>query len=120
MLSHYQKGLSPIGVLAVTCLFALFLVSGLKLIPHYLDYGSLKMIYEDVNQKDDLGTMSAQDIYSAIYKSLVINSLSDFDIRGNSIISKEAGRTKVGLDYEVREHLFGNINVVLTFQYMPE
>lgn len=120
MFARYQKGLSPIGVLLVVCIFVFFVVCALKLTPHYLDFSSLKSIYTDVNNQPDINNRSPQAIYDSISRSLSINSLGDFDIKANTVLSNESGQMKVGLDYEVREPLFGNISVVLTFQYVPE
>ena len=120
MFARYQKGLSPIGVLMVVCIFAFFVVCALKLTPHYIDFSAIKSVYEEVNGRADLNNRSPQDIYDAISRSLTINSLGDFDIKGSTVLSRETGQMKVGLDYEVREKLFGNISVVLTFQYVPE
>lgn len=120
MFARYQKGLSPVGVLMVICIFMFVVVCALKLTPHYIDYSSLKVVYNDINELPDINTLSAKDIHAAIYRSLTMNSMDDFDIANNSVLSKESGQMKVGLDYEVREALFGNVSVVLTFQYMPE
>lgn len=120
MLSKYQKGLSPIGVFAVVCLFALLLVSALKLLPHYLDYNTLKTVYTDISNRPETSGESPRQIYSAIESALAINSIRNFDIADSTVISKENGKVQLGLDYEVREHMFGNVDVVLTFKYMTE
>ena len=120
MLSTYQKGLSPIGVLAVVCLFAAVLVSTLKLLPHYLDYNTLKTVYTDISKRPEANSQSPREIYDSIQRALAINSVRDFDIRESTVINKESGRLQLGLDYEVREHLFANIDVVLTFKFMTE
>ncbi len=120
MLSKYQKGLSPAGVLIVVLLFAFFLVSGLKLTPHYIDYRTLKIVYQNVNDQPKINDMSPNEILAAISKGLSVNTVENFDIKNSTVISKETGRMQVGFDYEKREHLFGNINVVLTFEFMPE
>lgn len=120
MFARYQKGLSPIGMLIVVCIFVFFVVCALKLTPHYIDFNSIKTVYSDVNAQSGVNTLSANEIYETITKALIINSISGFDVKSNTVISKEAGVTSIGLDYEVREKLFGNISVVLTFQYVPE
>lgn len=120
MFARYQKGLSPIGVLLVVCIFMFFVVCGLKLTPHYLDFGTLKMIYADINNNQDIGNRTPNEVYETIRKALSMNALDDFDIKANTVLNKESGQMQIGLDYEVREPLFGNISVVLTFQYFPE
>ncbi|HEY9033990.1 MAG TPA: DUF4845 domain-containing protein [Pseudomonadales bacterium] len=120
MLSSYQKGLSPFGMLAAVCLFALLLVSALKLVPHYIDFNTLKTVYQDIGKRPDTQNMSPNDIFDSISRALSINSVRGFNIADSTIISRETGQLQIGLDYEVREHLFANIDVVLTFYYMPE
>lgn len=120
MLSHYQKGLSPIGVLFVICVFVLLVVSALKLVPHYMTHSTLVRIYQDVNLRLKAEDMSAQEVHSAISRAMAVNSIRDFNVAESTVISREGGRSVVGLDYEVREHLFYNIHAVLVFEYMPE
>src|SRR5690554_7141227 len=111
MLARYQQGLSPLGVLLVVLLFAFFMMSGLKLLPHYIDYSQLKKVYQNINTQPTIDAMSPQEVYSAISRALTINSMGDFDIKENTVLSRETGKLQVGLDYEVREHLFSNIHV---------
>lgn len=116
----YQTGMSPISVLFSICLFAFLVVVGLKLMPHYIDYFTLKKLYSDVNAHEPLEEMSAQQIFAALDKRLMLNTVKDFNIKEGTVLSKETGVLKVGLDYEVVEHIFGNVSVILTFDYMPE
>lgn len=116
----YQTGMSPISVLLSICLFAFLIVIGLKLTPHYIDYFTLKKLYNDVNTHEPLEEMSAQQIFSALDKRLMLNTVKDFNIKEGTVLNKESGTLKVGLDYEVVEHLFANVSVILTFEYMPE
>lgn len=116
----YQAGMSPISVLFAICLFAFLLVVGLKITPHYIDYYTLKKLYADVNKHEQVDEMSAQQIFSAIDKRLMLNTVKDFNIKEGTVLSKETGTMRIGLDYEVVEHLFANVSVILTFEYMPE
>lgn len=119
-MNKYQAGMSPVGVLVTISLVALILVVGLKVAPHYMDYLTLKKIYQDVNTSEEVDEMSPQQIFTAIEKRIMLNAINDFKTRENTLLNKETGNMRVGLDYEVQEHLFGNVSVLLNFEYMPE
>ena len=113
-----QLGLSPIGVLAFTCLFALAVVLGLKLTTHYIDYYSIKGIFERLQDDPEIDEMDEDAIYSKLESRLYVSGIRDFDIRENSFIAiDDEDEVLLEFDYEVREHIIANIDVVLTFSY---
>lgn len=116
----FQTGMSPVTVLLLVCMAAFAVVVTFKVVPHYIDYYTLKKLYQDVNEHESLDDMSPQQILTAIDRRLMVNAVNDFKPKDNSILSKETGKMQVGFDYEVAEHLFGNVSVVLAFEYMPE
>lgn len=117
MLNIKQKGLSPIGVLFVICVFAFSVIAGLKLAPYYIDYNTLRSVYEEKAGMADFKEMAPEEKISSISKALTMNNVRDFDIRENSYFMTEEGEKVLGFKYEVRQHMFANIDVVLSFSY---
>lgn len=119
-MKKFQTGMSPVSVLFLICISAFAVVVTFKLVPHYIDYYTLKKVYQDVNERESLDNMSPQQILSAIDKRLTVNAVDHFKPKDSSILSKETGKMQVGFDYEITEHLFGNVSVIIAFEYMPE
>ena len=120
MLNTQQKGMSPIGILFMVCAFAFVVMVALKLIPFYLDYNTLRSIYQQQAEAANAEEMSTDAIISSISKALTLNNISEFNIRENSYFTNENGDKVVAFSYEVRKHLFANVDVVLSFSHEEE
>ena len=59
--------------------------------------------------------MAIEDIRESLRKRFKVNSLRDFDLQKIIIIDRTKEGTSLTIDYERREHLVANVDVVLTF-----
>ena len=114
-----QKGLSPIGILCGLIIFAFVVLVGLKLMPAVTDYLSIKSTFIDAAEQGKRQDLDPQTIRGEIMKKFIVNSIRDFDW-DKAYIGKEDGYTYLEFDYEVRTHLFMNVDVVLSFQHSEE
>ncbi len=113
-----QLGLSPIGVLAASCLFALCVILALKLTTHYIEYFQIKGIFERVVEEPNYNEIPEEDIRRRISSSLSVSGINDFKINDSAFIGNDDdGYPLLEFDYEVREHILGNVDVVLTFSW---
>ena len=113
-----QLGLSPIGVLAAVCLFALCVVLGLKLTTHYIDYFQIKSIFERVIEDPDFDEMPEEQMAKRVRSSLGVSGIKSFSLNESAFIGNDDdGYPLLEFDYEVREHILGNVDVVLTFSW---
>lgn len=116
---HHQRGMTAIGWLLVLGLIAFFTLITLRLVPIYLEYSKVVSVLESLTNEPAIGLKSRREIISVVGKRFDIN-----DIRGVSpklvTVSKEKGITRVGIAYERREHLMGNIDVVASFDKAVE
>jgi len=112
-----QRGMSTLTLLVVIALVGLGITCGLKMIPAYINYWSLKGIFESVEAEPGIAQSSPKDIESALQKRLDINSARDFDPKKSVSIRKEDNQLFIEFYYEVREALFANIDVVMKFQH---
>ncbi|MDZ7669166.1 MAG: DUF4845 domain-containing protein [Gammaproteobacteria bacterium] len=110
-----QRGLTAIGGLVVLVLVVGGIILTLKLVPHYLDFYTMQSVLEGMPAKD-VRAMNRGALNDAIEKRFKINNLRDFKI--SDIINVERSRdiTVLEVNYERREHLFFNIDVVITFE----
>ena len=113
---NQPRGFSLIGTLIFTLLLVGAAIAGLKLGPHYLRFWTVYSIMEDVSRDPSTATMGGQALIQSILKKLYINDVRT--ISGDNFVLEKAeiGR-RLAVHYQVREHLFGNLDAVLTFDH---
>jgi len=110
-----QTGMTAIGWMGVIALIIMFVLLILKLIPIYMDGFKVGSILEDIEAEPGVVEMSPVEISRTILKRLDINMVTG--VTGEDIyIDKLKDSTNVEIDYEVRENLVGNIDIVVHFQ----
>ena len=113
--SASQKGLSLVGGLVMLVLAVFAISTAFKLVPHYLDYSQMKNIIEAVESNQGLGITTVSDFYSYVEKSMQLNSIRDIDLKQALRVTVENNAFNARLNYEQREPLILNIDVVLKF-----
>lgn len=92
-------------------------IAAVKLIPLYLDNYNVIGSLDGLRDQQDFTKLKDKDIHKILQKHFTINSVRS--IGKDQIIIERAKKTKelvaVNIDYEVREHLFYNIDVILSF-----
>lgn len=109
-----QAGMSFLAWVTVLAVAAIFASVGLKTIPHYLENRTILEVIESVHKElPDSG--SKKKMYELVDKRLKINNVRAYT--GKDIL--EFKRTKEAsywiLDYEVRENVVSNMDLVLAF-----
>jgi len=112
-----QRGMSTLSLLVVVALVGLGITCGLKMIPAYMDYWTLKGIFEAVEAEPATLQANPKLIESMLQKRLDINSFRGFNQKDSVSIRKEDGQLFIEVYYEVRESLFGNVDVVMKFEH---
>jgi hypothetical protein len=112
-----QRGMSTLALLAAIGLIGLAITCGLKMVPAYLDYWTLKGIFESVEADPSLSRMSPKDIAGTLQRRLDINSIRGFNSKEAVSIRKEEGQLFIEFYYEVRQELFANVDVVMKFEH---
>ncbi len=108
-----QKGMTTTSAILTLFVFGFFLTIAFRLGPHYLDNRIIQSAIDQVGQSDINGKSNSQ-IRRKIADFFTINNIRDVDVRKVVIDRKDSG-TQIGLDYEKRIEMFGNIDVVLKF-----
>jgi hypothetical protein len=111
---QHQNGLSMIGWLATLVVIAPASTLTLKLLPHYIDFRTMQSVIEGLPKQEVL-TASRPNLFETIEKRFQINNLREFKIRDIIEVERARDFTALTIDYERREHLFLNIDVVITF-----
>ena len=115
-LKSKQKGLSALGVLCLFIVIGFLMMIILKLGPHYLHFNTVKTVLRNATVSIDVDDVSENQVIKRIEKGLRVNLSGAFDYREDMIVDLEA--KEIFVDYEVREPLFGNVDVILKFNYV--
>jgi hypothetical protein len=89
---------------------------GMRLIPHYMQHDSIDGLIRDLLEQPDLAGMNGAKIRRELTQMMKINNIRDFDLRDKLEVQKGAGTLEMDFKYEVREHMFWNVDVVLSFE----
>ncbi len=111
-----QQGMTTIGWILTFLLIAFFTLIALKIVPIYIDSFKAVSILEDM-EKDayEVGAMSPGEIVRTLQKRLSINMVQG--VTSDDIyVERNGDSMTIGLDYEVRRNLLGNLDVVVSFE----
>ncbi len=116
---HHQKGMTAIGWLLVLGLIAFFTLITLRLVPAYLEFSKVTSVLESLQDEPGITRKTRGEIFSLISKRFDVNDV--YQVEAKQVkITKDKGVLKVSINYEHREHLVGNVDVVTTFDKQVE
>lgn len=116
---HKQKGMSSLSLLSLALVVGFIAMCVIKLAPVYMDYMSVKGIVDGLSEEPGIKTLSKKKVLSILYKRIDVNGIRDFDF-DSFIITRNKNTLDVELDYEVRQELISNIDVVVKFYHINE
>ena len=116
---HHQKGMTAIGWMLVLGLIAFFTLITLRMVPLYLEFGKVAATLESLKEQPGITQQTKSEIIKIVTKRFDVNDVRHVDPKLIKV-SKERGVLKVGIDYERREHLIGNVDIVATFNKQIE
>lgn len=116
---HHQKGMTAIGWLLVLGLIAFFTLITLRLVPAYLEFAKVTSVLESLQNEPGITRKTRGEIIQMITKRFDVNDVYQVDAKQVKI-TKEKGVLTVSINYERREHLVGNVDVVTTFDKQVE
>jgi hypothetical protein len=85
----------------------------LRVAPHYVDFEMVKGVADRLADKN-VNEMSREEILEHFKKQFRIEGFRT-PLKDILKIERERGRTTLNIEYEIREHLFYNVDVVLVF-----
>jgi len=111
---QHQKGMTAIGWILILALIGCVVFFLLKLVPIYLDGFTIGDVVSSFKTDRNIASKSPRQIAREIHKRLDINMIHDVKPEDISI-DKTDNLMTIEIDYEVREHLVGNIDIVVHF-----
>jgi len=116
---HRQRGMTPIGWILVFLLIAFFTLIALKLVPIYLDSFTIGSVISDLRKEPGIAAKTPREVTAIIRKRLDINMVKG--VTPDDIIVEKLGDTmSISADYEVRENIMGNVDIVVSFSKSVE
>ena len=116
---HHQRGMTAIGWLLVLGLIAFFALITLRLVPLYLEFTKVASVFESLENEPGITGMSRLEIIKLVEKRFNVNDIANVNAKDTKV-SKDKGRLTVSIEYERREHVISNIDVVTTFEKQVE
>ena len=109
-----QRGMAMIQWLILFLIVGGTATMAIRTVPHYIDFYTMVSVVEAL-PKNEVHVMSKKKIRDSLQKRFKINNIREFDLNKIVAIQRKRGATAVTLEYEIREHLFYNVDVVLSF-----
>lgn len=109
-----QRGITMIGGLLILIALGFVVLIGIRVIPIYIDYFSVRSTLEGLKKEPQISRMTSSDIRSAIEKRFNIGYVDVVNAKQVKIRKQGNARILV-LDYEDRRPVIGNVDVVAKF-----
>lgn len=107
-----QRGMTVIGMLLVMIVVAFVALIGMKVVPMYVQYYSIKSTIESIRKEPQVAQMTQMDIQNAIQKRFDIGYVDNISARDLKIRNERSGRV-LDLIYQDERSLFYGLSVVL-------
>ncbi|WP_297768853.1 DUF4845 domain-containing protein [uncultured Alcanivorax sp.] len=110
-----QRGISLVGWAAILLVAAVLGTATLRMVPAYMEHNTISSSVKSLMQDSKTALMSPREVRDALRKRFSINQVTVINVE-DLAITKDAGVLKITTDYEVREPMFYNVSIVMTFQ----
>lgn len=110
-----QRGISLIGWAVILLVAIVFGTAALRMVPVYMEHNTISSAIKSLLQDSKTALMSPREVRESLSKRFTINQVKVITVN-DLAITKEGGILKISTDYEVREPMFYNVSIVMTFQ----
>lgn len=115
-----QKGMTFLGFVIVAIIAISLLLAGVKIVPAYIEFSSVKKVINSIGSKPNFDSMSKQEIIESFNKSASTNYITVVNGRDLSISQNASGKKIVSIEYEVVEPLAFNLSALMDFKASTE
>lgn len=109
-----QNGATLLGMLIVGALVVFVAIVGMKIVPAYLEFMSVKKVLRTMHQ-EPLATMSSKEIKDAFNRKASMDYITVVNGSDLSIDKSDSGGVAVSVDYQVVKPVMGNVSVLIDF-----
>lgn len=112
---YKQGGLSFSGFMFGAFLLVLLSITGLKVIPAYMQYEQIKNVFVTIANDPEMQQAGIGQIKMSFNKRASIDDIKSITAEDIEIAKDANGRLRLAANYEVRVPLFANISLVMDF-----
>lgn len=110
----HQRGMTFIGWVVVLALVISYVLIGVKVVPAYIEFFSVKKVLATMAKEPGFGTMSAKEIMDSFERRAAIDYISSVNSKDLEI-TKVDGENVVSVEYSQKIPLVANISILLDF-----
>ena len=109
-----QEGLTLIGFIIVLAMVIFVAFIGMRIVPIYLEYGSVVSAMDGVASERGSANLSPFDIRVKIHNRLYVSN-TNYSVKDRNIKITRGNGVHLRIAYEVRKPVIGNLDVVAKF-----
>ena len=110
-----QNGLTYLTFLLILSVAIFIGLFAIKIVPIYFENMTVAKIVDDLNENDEVLKKSRPQVMLHISQAYRMNSLWSMKAADSIVLTRENGRYHAAIKYEKRANLFGNIDLVTSF-----
>ena len=117
---HKQRGITFTGLAFVLVTLGFVAVMGMRLMPAYLEYFSVKKAIVKLSNEPSFAAMSKKDIVDEFDRSATIDDIKVITGHDLEITKDDAGKPVVSIEYQATVPLIANISALIDFRVSTE
>jgi hypothetical protein len=111
-----QRGMGFGGVMMIIVLVVFFANLAIAMAPAYVTFSQVRGIMDRLQERPEVIAQGPRGIMSSLGSQLGVNNIRDLGTKDFKLERDPDGLNLI-LDYEVRKHLFFNVDVVMAFDH---
>lgn len=109
-----QTGMTMIGIMFIGILVVFAALVTMRMVPAYVEYGSIVKVLKAISNDPDLKTMSITEIRASFDRRATIDNITA--VKGEDLdISKDGGEVIIEATWSAKKPIVGNVSVVMDF-----
>lgn len=118
--THTQRGMSLVGFIIVLALIGLFVLVTLKLFPAYMESFKVTAAMESIKSQAGIGEKGKGEVIDMLMKRLDVDDVDNVKPDNIDVRPRDGGGLILGVKYETRGTLFGNLDFVVRYDKSVE
>lgn len=114
-----QGGMTLIGFIIVLAVVGVFVYMGMKLVPMYSEYYSVKRSLNDLANEPGAGHMDSAKARDLFFRRMEMSYVDSVRPENFKIVRNDRGM-EITVNYEVRRPLIGNLDVIGHFNAVQQ
>ncbi len=119
MMNRKQSGMTMLGFLITLAVVMFFIYTGMKVVPMYIEYYSVKKALAGMANEPGIGSKSKEQVHALFFRRLNMSYANGVKKDALKMESTDQG-LMLTVDYEQRKQLIANLDVIGKFHAQQE